>query len=137
MGYDCWPYPFSRSIKVSTWLYDVPEDGGALTFVPGSHRLPNAPQQTLDGTFAGGRGHYRKPLRLGDGASSFFHAQKGVELPRGYDESGFPLWVADGGDLASTEMPNCVRCAVPAGSMVVFDTCIWHVAVPNTSTSDR
>lgn len=47
VAYDKWPYPFGRSIKVSTFLYDVPEDGGCLTFVPGSHRLPNAPQQTL------------------------------------------------------------------------------------------
>ena len=34
-------------------------------------------------------------------------------------------------------MPNCVRCAVPAGSFVVFDTTIWHVALPNTSTQPR
>eukprot|EP01051_Picozoa_sp_SAG22_P000360 SAG22_NODE_8_length_37215_cov_120.960351_28_plen_159_part_00 len=69
---------------------------------------------------------------------SFFHAQKGLELPRGYDEAtGRPLWVADQDDLPSVAMPNCVRCAVPAGSMVVFDTCIWHVAVPNTSQRDR
>jgi ectoine hydroxylase-related dioxygenase (phytanoyl-CoA dioxygenase family) len=149
---DNWPYPFGRSIKVSTFLYDVPENGGCLTFVPGSHRLPNAPQQTLDGTFAGGRGHYRKPLREGqgavpgshdgtgsspNGAGSFYHTRKGVELPRGYDEEGVPLWVAEADDLQSVEMPNCVRCAVPAGSFVIFDTCIWHVAIPNTSSQPR
>lgn len=138
VAYDSWPYPSTRSIKVSTFLYDVPPDGGCLTFVPGSHRLPNAPQQTLDGTFAGGRGHYRKPLRPGqalvpgsnagtgsspNGGGSFFHARKGLELPRGYDDDGRPLWVADEGDLPSVAMPNCVRCAVPAGSFVLFDTC--------------
>ncbi len=142
VAYDSWPYPSTRSIKVSTFLYDVPPDGGCLTFVPGSHRLPNAPQQTLDGTFAGGRGHYRKPLRLGsglvpgshagtgsspNGGGSFFHARKGHELPRGYDDDGIPLWVADEDDLPSVSMPNCVRCAVPAGSFVVFDTCKYPV----------
>jgi ectoine hydroxylase-related dioxygenase (phytanoyl-CoA dioxygenase family) len=59
LGYDCWPFPHSRSVKTSVFLYDVPEDGAPLTILPGSHRLPNAPQQTLAATFRGGRGHYR------------------------------------------------------------------------------
>ena len=47
-------------LKASIYLYDVSEDGAPLTLVPGSHRLPNAPQQTLDGVWQGGRGHNRK-----------------------------------------------------------------------------
>ena len=35
--------------QASIYLYDVPEAGGPLTLVAGSHRLPKAPQQTLDG----------------------------------------------------------------------------------------
>eukprot|EP01045_Picozoa_sp_COSAG04_P037025 COSAG04_NODE_9266_length_880_cov_2.833504_1_plen_97_part_10 len=35
-------------------------------------------------------------------------------------------------------MPNCVQCAVQAGSAVAFDISCWHVAVPNlSSSSDR
>ena len=33
---EAWPYPRERSLKVSVYLYDVPDDGGCLTFVPGS-----------------------------------------------------------------------------------------------------
>lgn len=145
-----WPFPFKRSIKASTYLYDVPENGAPLALVPGSHRLPHAPQQTLDGSFLGGRGHYRKPLRLGAGAShigthtggtgtspdavSFWHAARQEELPRGFDDEGEPLWIGDPamGDLPSDRMPNCVPVCVPAGWTIVFDTCTWHVALPNT-----
>ena len=48
------------SLKASIYLYDVPADGAPLTLLPGSHRLPNAPQQTLDRAWQGGRGHNRK-----------------------------------------------------------------------------
>ena len=32
-------------------------------------------------------------------AASFFHAKKGIGLPRGFDDDGIPLWVADEQDL--------------------------------------
>eukprot|EP01049_Picozoa_sp_SAG25_P002082 SAG25_NODE_103_length_15482_cov_9.187415_12_plen_120_part_00 len=70
---------------------------------------------------------------------TFWHARRGESLQRGYDEAtGRPLWTADPAlDLAASQMPNCVRCAVPAGHVVLFDTCIYHVALPNTSRRDR
>lgn len=40
-------------------------------------------------------------------------------------------------DLPSAAMPNCVRCCVPAGWAVLFDTASYHVALPNTSQRDR
>ena len=36
------------------------------------------------------------------------------KVPGGTQEDGTPLWVADGEDLQSADMPNCVRCAVRA-----------------------
>ena len=148
VAYNAWPFPYARVLKASIYLYDVPLDGAPLTLVPGSHRLPNAPQQTLDRAWQGGRGHNRKvPPNVAtpygsydtdtDGEAhytSFFNPGAGAEQPRGYrEEDGAPLWVADPAvDLPSAAMPNCVPCAVPAGWCVLFDTCCWHVALPNT-----
>ena len=155
VAYSAWPFPYARQLKASIWLYDVSVDGAPLTLVPGSHRLPNAPQQTLDGVWQGGRGHNRKvpphvavpyglynTEREGETEyTSFFNAAQGEAgevLPRGYDEDGRPLWIADPAvDLPSVAMPNCVRCAVPAGWCVLFDTCAYHVALPNNSGRDR
>ena len=125
----CWlRYPSNRQIKVSTFLYDVPIDGGALTLVPGSHRLPNAPQQTLERSFCGGRGHYHKPQS----------PTRPATIPQGYNDDGSPAWIGEPGrDLPSVAMPNCVQCAVRAGSAVAFDISCWHVAVANLSSSDR
>ena len=122
-------YPSNRQIKVSTFLYDVPIDGGALTLVPGSHRMPNAPQQTLERSFCGGRGHYHKPQS----------PTRPATIPQGYNDDGSPAWIGEPGrDLPSVAMPNCVQCAVQAGSAVAFDISCWHVAVPNlSSSSDR
>ena len=80
--------------------------------MPGSHRLPNAPQQTLQRSFRGGRGHYHKPQS----------PTRPEHLPPGYKPDGSPAWIATADDLAPSQMPNCVRCAVPAGWAVLFDT---------------
>eukprot|EP01051_Picozoa_sp_SAG22_P002964 SAG22_NODE_138_length_18031_cov_5.796621_12_plen_359_part_00 len=102
---DGWPYPTTRYVKVSTYLYDVPQDGAPLTLVPLSHRLPNAPQQTLSNSFRGGRGHYHKPQS----------PTRPTHLPPGYRPDGLPAWIGGAADLPSVAMPNCMRCAVPAG----------------------
>ena len=120
MNNESWPYPSNRQIKVSIFLYDVPFDGGALTIVPGSHRLPNAPQQTLERSFCGGRGHYHKPQS----------PTRPQTIPQGYNNDGSPAWIGQQGrDLPSVGMPNCVQCAVRAGSAVAFDISCWVRAV--------
>ena len=86
--YAGWPFPEARSIKASCYLYDVGHDSAPLTVVPGSHRLPNPPQRTLDGLpFQGGRGHYHKPFDPSP--------PRPAHLPRGVDEQGLPRWIAD------------------------------------------
>jgi hypothetical protein len=85
--YAGWPYPEARSVKASVYLHDVPADGAPLTVVPGSHRLPNPPQRTLDGIFVGGRGHYHKPFEPSP--------PRPAHLPRGTHPGGAPRWVAD------------------------------------------
>jgi hypothetical protein len=128
--YAGWPFPSARSIKASCYLYDVDENGAPLTVVPGSHRLPNPPQRTLEGVFQGGRGHYIKP----DDVTS----PQAAHLPRGVHPDGLPRWIADAStDLPSLAMPNAVQCTVPAGTMVVWDNNVWHTATPNTSGRER
>ena len=53
---DGWPLPNYRSIKCFVNFWDVAENGGPTACVPGTHRLPEGPQQTLAKTFnQGGR----------------------------------------------------------------------------------
>ncbi len=86
--YAGWPFPEARSVKTSCYLYDVGLDSAPLTVVPGSHRLPHSPQQTLAGLpFQGGRGHYYKPFDPSP--------PRPKHLPRGVDEHGLPRWIAD------------------------------------------
>jgi hypothetical protein len=151
--YAGWPFPEARSIKASCYLYDVGPDSAPLTLVPGSHRLPNPPQRTLDGLpFQGGRGHYYKPFDPSP--------PRPEHLPRGVDENGLPRWIADpANDLPQLAMvrlhtvviiyafrsrmsfknvvpslliaaqPNCVQCTVQAGSMVLWDNATWHTGL--------
>ena len=71
--------------------------------------MPNAPQQTLERSFCGGRGHYHKPQS----------PTRPATIPQGYNDDGSPAWIGEPGrDLPSVAMPNCVQCAVQAGVCV-------------------
>ena len=39
--------------------------------------------------------------------------------------------------ISTLLMPNQVKFAVSAGTAIIFNTAIWHTALPNTSTEDR
>lgn len=106
--YAGWPFPEARSIKASCYLYDVGQDSAPLTLVPGSHRLPNSPQRTLDGLpFQGGRGHYYKPHDP--------TPPRPKHLPRGVDEQGLPRWIADpASDLPQLAMVRLSAARFPA-----------------------
>ena len=41
-------------MKAIVYLWDVPPGGGATGLVPGSHRLPEGPRQTLYGRYTRG-----------------------------------------------------------------------------------
>ena len=52
---DRWPRPKQRYVKTFTNLWAVPFNGGESGLVPGSHRLPEGPEQTLHVRFRSGR----------------------------------------------------------------------------------
>ena len=52
---ESWRRPKQRYIKTFTNLWAVPFNGGESGLVPGSHRLPEGPEQTLNVRFRSGR----------------------------------------------------------------------------------
>ena len=52
---DRWPRPKQRYVKTFTNLWAVPCNGGESGLVPGSHRLPEGPERTLQCRFRSGR----------------------------------------------------------------------------------
>ena len=49
-----WPHMKPRGIKAMYYFFDCAEDGGPTAVCPGSHRLPEAPEQTIAQSFSGG-----------------------------------------------------------------------------------
>ena len=50
-----WPRPSQRYVKAFTYIFDCQLSGGESGLVPGSHRLPDGPEQTLDVHYRSGR----------------------------------------------------------------------------------
>ena len=94
---DCWPLPGYRVVKALVFLSDVPANAGATAVVPGSHRLPQGPRQTLLGRFTRG----------------------GQDVGGGDDgDNSEARPPSDGPALHHSAMPNHVACAVAAGTAV-------------------
>ena len=51
---DGWPTPHSRRVKAFCSFWDTPANGGSTAVVPGSHRTPAGPKDTLSRKFTGG-----------------------------------------------------------------------------------
>ena len=49
-----WPYAVPRTVKAIFTFFDIAVDGGPTAVVPRSHRLPEAPEQTVSESFTGG-----------------------------------------------------------------------------------
>ena len=113
---DGWPLPHYRVVKAIVYLWDVRPGGGATGLVPGSHRLPEGPRQTLYGRYTRGD---QDVGGADDGDNSI----------------GAPP--TEGPALPHSLMPNHLECVGTAGTAVCFDTSIWHTGLPNVSRDDR
>ena len=88
---DGWPLPNYRVVKMFVSFWDLPADGGATAVVPGSHRLPEGPSQTLSRGFSsGGRTDAERSKQ-----NLLHHSQMPnhfvAALPAGGQGTAFPL----------------------------------------------
>lgn len=98
---DSWLLPEHRVVKTFTYLFDVSEDGGCTTLVPGTHRLPGGPRETIRCRFAGAANDF--------GLAAAGAAEQGDVEP-----------------VAASSMPNQLPIAVEAGTVFCFDNSVWH-----------
>lgn len=91
-------------MKTFTYLFDVPEDGGCTTLVPGTHRLPGGPRETLRCRFAGAAHDFGLAAA---GAAEQGSAGEVVPMP-------------------ASSMPNQLPMAVEGGTVFLFDNAVWH-----------
>jgi hypothetical protein len=98
---DSWLLPEHRVVKTFTYLFDVHEDGGCTTLVPGTHRLPGGPRETLRCRFAGAANDF--------GLAAAGAAEQGDVEP-----------------VAARLMPNQLPIVVQAGTVFCFDNSVWH-----------
>ena len=98
------------------YLWDVQPGGGATGLVPGSHRLPEGPRQTLYGRYT-----------------------RGDQDVGGADDGDNSILAppTEGPALPHSSMPNHLECVGAAGTAVIFDTSIWHTGLPNVSHDER
>ena len=104
-------------------IFDVPEDGGPLSVVPGSHLLPFNPWEIFGKSF-------KSSLTLD---AELAQEQMPVSEQRGSRASLF----RPGPDRKVACAQNHVKFAAPAGTALLFDTSCWHTPMPNTSAAPR
>jgi ectoine hydroxylase-related dioxygenase (phytanoyl-CoA dioxygenase family) len=135
-----YPLPKFRNIKGFVYLWPCDEQGGAGAVVPGSHLLGDAPGTTLKIPMASG---YNERMCGKRPFSSTFWIYKTVSLPRleticlGKLEGQRRVFFRSNDELPHSAMPNHVPYVVNAGDAVIFDTAIWHTALPNASDRPR